>query len=94
MTTEVQQVGGGRRNSTRALRVGTVVSDRAHKTIRVRFDYTVRHPKYGKYIKRSSVLHAHDEEDQAKMGDIVEIMACRPISKLKCWRLKRIVRAV
>ncbi len=93
MTADLKQDEKQRSCTTRAKRVGTVVSDKGDKTIRVRFDFTVRHPKYGKYIRRSSVLHAHDGENQAKMGDVVEIMSCRPISKTKCWRLMRVVRA-
>lgn len=83
-----------RSTGIRAMRVGTVVSDKGDKTIKVRFDFSFRHPKYGKYIRRSSMLHAHDGENQAKTGDVVEIMSCRPISKTKCWRLTRIVRAL
>ena len=76
----------------RECRTGTVVSDKGEKTIRVRFDYTVKHSKYGKYFRRSTTLHAHDEQNEARMGDLVEVMSCRPISKLKCWRLMRVVR--
>ncbi len=74
-------------------RTGMVVSDKGHKTIRVRFDYMVKHPKYGKYYQRSTVLGAHDEKNEAKAGDIVEVASCRRVSKTKCWRLIRIVRA-
>lgn len=73
-------------------RVGTVVSDKRSKTIRVRFDYTVRHPKYGKYLRRSTILHAHDEVGAAKEGDVVEVTACRRLSKTKFWRLTKVVR--
>lgn len=76
----------------RECRTGTVVSDKGEKTIRVRFDYTVKHSKYRKYFRRSTMLHAHDEQNEARMGDLVEVMSCRPISKLKCWRLMRVVR--
>lgn len=72
--------------------MGTVVSDKGQQTIRVRFDYTVKHPKYGKYYKRSTMLHAHDQANEAALGDIVEVTACRRISKTKSWRLLRIVR--
>ena len=74
-------------------RVGTVVSDRADKTITVLFDFMVKHPKYGKYYKRSTKLRTHDEGNEAKNGDIVEVMSCRKISKSKCWRLTKVVRA-
>ena len=77
----------------RECRTGTVVSDKGQKTIRVRFDYTVKHSKYGKYYRRSTTLHTHDEQNEARMGDLVEVASCRPISKLKCWRLMRVLRA-
>ena len=73
-------------------RVGTVESTACHKTIKVRFDYMVRHSKYGKYYTRSTTLHAHDEKNEAMVGDVVEVLACRRMSKMKCWRLVRIVR--
>jgi len=68
-----------------------VTSDRRDKTIRVTVSYTVKHSKYGKYIRRRTVLHAHDERNEAAVGDKVEIMLCRPISKTKSWRLVRIL---
>jgi small subunit ribosomal protein S17 len=89
VTADVVASGRNRRET----RTGTVVSDRANKTIRVRYDYMVKHPKYGKYYRRSTTLHAHDERNEAKNGDVVEVMACRPMSKMKRWRLMRIVRA-
>jgi len=72
-------------------RLGRVVSDKGDKTIGVLFEFTVKHPKYGKYFKRSTKLHAHDEENRAKVGDWVEVVACRRMSKNKCWRLTRII---
>jgi small subunit ribosomal protein S17 len=72
--------------------LGVVVSDKGEKTIHVQHEYQVRHPKYGKYYRRSTTLHAHDEGGEAKVGDLVELMACRRISKTKCWRLLRVVR--
>ncbi len=77
----------------RDCRTGFVVSDKGAKTIKVRFDYTVKHPKYGKYCRRSTTLHAHDANDEAKVGDQVEVMACRRLSKTKSWRLLRILRS-
>jgi len=77
----------------RERRVGTVLSDKSDKTIKVRFDYTIKHPKYGKYYTRSTTLHTHDERNEAKVGDVVEVMACRRMSKTKCWRLARIIRS-
>ncbi len=75
----------------RTSRIGVVTSDVRNKTIRVEVDYSVRHSKYGKYLRRRTVLHAHDEKNEAKRGDRVEVTECRPLSKTKCWRLVRIV---
>jgi small subunit ribosomal protein S17 len=72
---------------------GVVASDKGNKTIKVVVNYQTRHPKYGKYLKRRTVLHAHDEQNQAHEGDTVELAECRPISKTKHHRLVRIVRA-
>jgi small subunit ribosomal protein S17 len=74
------------------MRLGVVVSDKGDKTIRVRYDFMVKHDKYGKFFRRSSKLAAHDEKNEAHVGDLVELMACRPISKTKTWRLVRVVR--
>jgi small subunit ribosomal protein S17 len=70
---------------------GQVASDKGDKTIKVVVNYQTRHPKYGKYLKRRTVLHAHDEKNEAKEGDTVEIAECRPLSKTKHHRLVRIV---
>ena len=78
--------------NARILVVGTVVSDKMQKTIAVRENHTVRHARYGKYLKRSTVYKAHDEKEQAEVGDEVEIAFARRLSKTKCWRLVRIVR--
>jgi len=75
----------------REVRLGTVISDKGDKTIRVRYDFMVKHDKYGKYYRRSTNLAAHDEKNEAKAGDIVEVVACRRVSKTKCWRLLRVV---
>ena len=71
--------------------VGTVASDKADKTIKVIVEFQMKHPKYGKYLKRRSTLHAHDEKNEAREGDRVEIAECRPLSKTKHYRLVRIV---
>jgi small subunit ribosomal protein S17 len=73
--------------------VGEVVSDKMDKTISVLIYRMIRHPKYGKYMKRSSVFKAHDENDQAKIGDKVRIRETRPLSKTKRWKLVEIVEA-
>lgn len=78
--------------SKRRKRIGIVETSKREKTIKVRIDRQVRHPKYGKYLQRRLVLHAHDEKNEAQVGDVVEIMECRPISKTKSWRLMRIIR--
>ena len=72
--------------------VGVVASDKGNKTIKVVVDYQTKHPKYGKYLKRRTVLHAHDEKNEAKEGDTVELSECRPLSKTKHHRLLRIVQ--
>ena len=76
----------------RKSRIGIVASNKGTKTIKVACDYSVKHRKYGKYLQRRSGFHAHDPKNEARVGDQVEIMACRPISKTKSWRLVRIVR--
>jgi len=70
---------------------GVVASDKGDKTIKVVVAFQTRHPKYGKYLKRRTVLHAHDEKNEAKEGDTVDIAECRPISKTKHHRLLRVV---
>ncbi len=69
-----------------------VLSKSGTKSIKVGIDYKVKHPKYGKYMKRSIKLGVHDELDQAGVGDIVEVTECRPISKSKSWRLVKVVQ--
>ena len=77
--------------SPRPVRLGVVTSAARDKTIKVTVEYLVRHPKYGKLMRRRTVLHAHDEKNDCIKGDRVEVMLCRPISKTKSWRLSRIV---
>ena len=71
---------------------GQVISDKMDKTITVRQERLVKHPLYGKYIRRGTNYKAHDENNQAQVGDTVEITACRPMSKTKNWRLVRVVQ--
>ncbi|MBI2560043.1 MAG: 30S ribosomal protein S17 [Planctomycetes bacterium] len=71
--------------------VGVVTSDKMNKTVVVEVEKHIKHPKYGKFIRRSTVYKAHDEEKKAKVGDKVEIMEVRPLSKSKRWRLVRIL---
>jgi len=70
---------------------GVVTSDKNGKTLRVEVKRRYRHAKYGKIIAGRTVCHVHDEDDTAKTGDVVEIMECRPRSKMKRWELVRIV---
>ena len=76
----------------RATRIGVVTSAARDKTIKVTQSYLVRHGKYGKYLRRRTVLHAHDEKNECRDGDVVEVMECRPISKTKRWRLLRVIQ--
>ncbi|XGC80085.1 30S ribosomal protein S17 [Bdellovibrio bacteriovorus] len=71
--------------------VGEVISDKMDKTISVLIYRMVKHPKYGKYVKKTSVFKAHDEKNQAKIGDIVKIRETRPLSKTKRWTLEAVV---
>lgn len=72
--------------------VGIVSSNKMQKTITVVVERRVLHPRYHKYIRRSSKLHAHDEKSEARVGDTVRIIACRPLSKIKSWRLLEVIR--
>jgi small subunit ribosomal protein S17 len=73
--------------------VGEVVSDLMKKTVVVTETRSVKHPKYGKFTNRTTRFYVHDEAETAKVGDVVEIEHTRPMSKLKRWRLVRVVRA-
>ena len=75
----------------RKVRVGRVVSNKMQKTAVVLIESRVRHPLYGKFMKRSQKFKAHDEENVCGEGDTVEIMETRPLSKEKCWRVVRII---
>jgi len=94
MTTATQPTSkeSGRRPLSRT-KVGLVERDSRDKTRTVLVSYQVRHPKYGKYLKRQTRYHVHDKENTSKAGDMVEIVNCRPISKTKMWRLVRVVKA-
>ena len=77
--------------ASRKSRVGQVVADKMNKTIIVRAERRVRHPLYGKFIKRFKKYYVHDENNQAHVGDTVRIMETKPLSKLKRWRLIEVV---
>jgi small subunit ribosomal protein S17 len=72
-------------------RIGVVVSNKMDKSIVILVERKVKHPKYGKFVKKSTKFMAHDEKNEANMGDTVRIMETRPLSKNKCWRLVEIV---
>ena len=75
----------------RKTRVGVVASDKGEQTLKVVCDYSVKHRKYGKYMRRRTVIHVHDVKSEAEVGDRVEVTECRPISKTKHWRLAAIL---
>src|SRR3954469_882927 len=75
----------------RRVEVGVVTKDKMNKTRRVEIPRLVKHPRYGKYIRRRTICYVHDEQNQSHIGDTVEIMETRPISKMKSWRLVRVV---
>ena len=74
-------------------RIGVVRGDVRDKTIKVSISYLEKHPKYGKYIRKRTVLHVHDQDNVSKNGDRVEIAETRPISKTKSWILTRVLEA-
>ena len=75
----------------RKMRIGVVTSNKMDKTITVAVERKVKHPIYGKFVKKTTKFHAHDEKDECPMGDIVKIMETRPLSKTKRWRLVEVV---
>ena len=72
-------------------RIGLVVSDKMEKSIVVQIERKVKHPKYGKFVRKTTKLVAHDEQNECGLGDTVKIMETRPLSKQKCWRLVEII---
>ena len=79
------------KRNLRKEKVGTVTSDKMDKTVVVIVERKIKHPKYGKFIKRSSKFFAHDEKNDAHTGDLVRISETRPLSKNKNWRLVEVV---
>ena len=75
----------------RKIRVGVVTSDKMDKTITVAVERKVKHPIYGKFVKKTTKFHAHDEIQECTIGDVVKIMETRPLSKTKRWRLVEVV---
>ncbi|MBF0218820.1 MAG: 30S ribosomal protein S17 [Gammaproteobacteria bacterium] len=70
---------------------GEVISDKMDKTITLLIERTIKHPVYGKYIKRSTKIHAHDENNECGVGDVVSVRECRPYSKTKTWQLVQVI---
>jgi small subunit ribosomal protein S17 len=75
----------------RKTRIGVVTSDKMDKTITVAIERKVKHPIYGKFVKKTTKFHAHDEKNEGGVGDTVKIMETRPLSKTKRWRLVEII---
>ena len=82
-----ENVGQGNTRRT----VGRVVSNRMNKSVTVSVEFRIKHPVYGKFIKRTTKIMAHDEDNACKAGDVVAIAECRPISKRKAWRVVEII---
>lgn len=82
------------KRNLRKERVGVVVSNKMNKSVVVAVKRKVKHPKYGKFINKTTKLMAHDENNTCQIGDTVRIMETRPLSKNKCWRLVEIVEKV
>jgi len=76
---------------TRKTERGVVVSNSGDKSLRVEIKWMYKHPKYGKYLKRTTKVGVHDENNEAKVGDVVDISECRPVSKNKTWRLVQVI---
>lgn len=79
------------KRAQRKVRAGRVVSDKMEKTVVVAIESRIRHPLYGRIIRRTKKFKAHDETSAAQMGDLVEIMECRPMSREKRWRVSRVI---
>jgi small subunit ribosomal protein S17 len=80
--------------SRRKTRIGLVTSNKMEKTITITVERKVKHPIYGKFLKKTTKFMAHDEKNECSIGDIVKIMETRPLSKNKCWRLVEVVEKV
>jgi small subunit ribosomal protein S17 len=97
MSEQTQQVEGGAAPAATAkgsliqTQIGRVVSDKMDKTVTVLVEHRVKHPLYGKFVTRSRKYHAHDEKNEYKEGDLVEIEAGRKLAKTKAWRVKRLI---
>jgi small subunit ribosomal protein S17 len=83
--------GTGVERSARKTRVGIITSDRGDKTVVIQVERRVAHPLYGKQMKKTTRLHAHDEKNEYRVGDTVRIVETRPLSKLKRWRVSELI---
>ena len=93
MSTNIpENASAGEERNQRKLMRGTVISNKMQKTLVVQVDRKVRHPVYEKFVSKRTKLYAHDENNEAQIGDEVELSQTRPMSKLKAWRLVRILR--
>jgi small subunit ribosomal protein S17 len=92
MTEKVEAQGVPERKPLIAALVGRVVSDRMNKTVTVLVERRVKHPLYGKVVTRSAKYHAHDEANECKQGDLVEIVATRKLSRTKAWRVSKLLQ--
>jgi small subunit ribosomal protein S17 len=91
---QTQAAAGGEAPARKAIlhtEMGRVVSDKMNKTVTVLVERRVKHPLYGKVVTRSQKYHAHDENNEYKVGDLVEIQACRKLAKTKAWRVTRLL---
>ena len=89
--TEMTEMTKTTERNRRKVRTGKVISNKMNKTIVVEVSRTLRHPQYGRIVRSTSKLYAHDEQRTAGIGDTVRVMECRPLSKLKRWRLVEII---
>lgn len=80
-----------KQESTKGARVGVVESAKLDRTRRVAVPFQSAHPKYGKFVEKKTIIHAHDEGNESRAGDRVEVIPCRPMSKTKTWRVIRVV---
>jgi small subunit ribosomal protein S17 len=91
LETPATPAAGAGKGSLIQTQIGRVVSDKMDKTVTVLVERRVKHPLYGKVVRRSRKYHAHDENNEFKEGDLVEIEACRKLAKTKAWRVKRLI---
>ena len=91
LDTAAAPAAGAGKGSLIQTQIGRIVSDKMNKTVTVLVERRVKHPLYGKVVTRSRKYHVHDENNEYKQGDLVEIEACRKLAKTKAWRVRRLV---